>query len=116
MACENCNCDHKNLKTRSKLLTSSPGSPDWDKRAHARSMLRAVGFSDKDFEKPIITLATPYTNITPCNGHIDQLGKIAENAIEQCGGKPMTFGTPVVTDGEAMGMKGMRYSLISRDL
>lgn len=79
-------------------------------------MLRAVGFSTEDFNKPLITLAVPYTNITPCNAHIRDLGDIAYQHIEQSGGKPVQFGTPVVTDGEAMGTEGMKYSLVSRDL
>lgn len=109
-------CQDQPLKNRSAMLTGTPGGDDWTKRAHARSMLRAVGFKDEDFEKPIVTLATPYTNATPCNGHIRDLGDMVQQEIEQAGGKPFNFGTPVLTDGEAMGMKGMKYSLVSRDL
>ncbi len=54
------------LKHRSGLLTSTPDSPEWVKRAPTRAMLRAVGFTDDDFTKPLITVACPYTNITPC--------------------------------------------------
>ncbi|QQG40656.1 MAG: dihydroxy-acid dehydratase [Candidatus Levyibacteriota bacterium] len=86
------------------------------KRAPARAMLRAVGFTDKDFGKPIITVACPYTNATPCNAHIQDLGNIALSEIEKKGGKGFIFGTPVVTDGETMGMEGMKYSLVSREL
>ncbi|MCB0385322.1 MAG: dihydroxy-acid dehydratase, partial [Bdellovibrionales bacterium] len=115
--CQGCSCNPtQDLKSRSSLLTSTPGADDWDKRAAARSMLRAVGFSDEDFTKPLITLAVPYTNITPCNAHIRDLGDIAYQAIEQSGGKPVQFGTPVVTDGECMGMEGMKYSLVSREV
>lgn len=114
---ENCNCEGctcKNLKWRSSALTGE--NDNWVKRAPARAMMRAVGFTDEDFEKPLITLACPYTNITPCNAHIETLGKIAQKEIEKCGGKAIIFGTPVVTDGETMGMEGMKYSLVSREL
>ena len=116
--CDSCGCDQptEELKIRSDQLTSTPGAEDWDKRAAARSMLRAVGFDDQDFTKPLVTLAIPYTNITPCNAHLADLGNIIYQEIELAGGKPIQFGTPVVTDGECMGMEGMKYSLVSRDL
>ncbi len=105
-----------NLKKRSRQLTSIPGAIDWVKRAPARAMMRAVGFQDRDFSKPLITIACPYTNITPCNAHIRKLGDILTEVVEKEGGKPIIFGTPVVTDGESMGMEGMKYSLVSREL
>lgn len=113
-SCKGCNC--QSLKKRSRALTGFPGEHDWVKRAPARAMFRAVGFTDDDFEKPIITVACPYTNATPCNAHIQDLGKIALEEIEKNGGKGFIFGTPVVTDGETMGMEGMKYSLVSREL
>lgn len=106
----------KNLKIRSKTLTGSKGSSDWGKRAAARAMLRAVGFTDKDFQKPLITVAAPHTNATPCNVQIRQLADIVAEEIERKGGKPFVFGTPVVSDGESMGTEGMKYSLVSREL
>src|SRR5579859_902444 len=113
----NCQCNPVPLKQRSKQLTSIPGDHDeWVKRSPARAMMRAVGFTDKDFEKPLITVACPYTNITPCNAHIQTLGTIVTEQIEKIGGKPIIFGTPVVTDGETMGTEGMKYSLVSREL
>jgi dihydroxy-acid dehydratase len=93
----------RTLKHRSTMLTGTPGGADWAKRAAARAMLRAVDFTDEDFAKPIITVACPFTNATPCNDHIREL-------------KPFLFGTPVISDGETMGMEGMKYSLMSRDL
>ncbi|MCC2644603.1 MAG: dihydroxy-acid dehydratase, partial [Burkholderiales bacterium] len=105
-----------NLKQRSASLTSTPGAKDWVKRSATRAMLRAVGFTDEDFSKPIITIACPYTNITPCNAHIRDLGDIVSNEITHNGGKPVIFGTPVISDGETMGMEGMKYSLVSREL
>lgn len=113
--CKDCNCQ-ESLKTRSTELTGMPGSDNWIQRAPARAMFRAVGYADKDFEKPLVTVACPYTNATPCNAHIKDLGDIVCNAVEQEGGKPIIFGTPVVTDGETMGMEGMKYSLVSREL
>ncbi len=104
------------LKWRSQALTGTPGGKDWDKRAAARAMLRAVNFKDADFKKPIVTVACPATNATPCNAHIEELGKIIKKEVEKAGGKPFVFGTPVVTDGESMGMEGMKYSLVSREL
>ncbi|MBI2597219.1 dihydroxy-acid dehydratase [Candidatus Daviesbacteria bacterium] len=109
------NCCRK-LKIRSGELTGTPCSDNWVKRAPARSMFRAVGFKDEDFKKPLITVACPYTNATPCNAHIESLGKIVCDEVEKTGGKPIIFGTPVVTDGETMGTEGMKYSLVSRDL
>ncbi len=106
----------QSLKWRSNLLTGTPGGKDWAKRAAARAMLRAVDFKDEDFEKPIVTVACPYTNATPCNAHIQKLGEIVVSEIEKQGGKPFIFGTPVVSDGESMGMEGMKYSLVSREL
>jgi dihydroxy-acid dehydratase len=104
------------LKHRSSLLTGTPGGADWAKRAAARAMLRAVDFTDDDFVKPIVTVACPFTNATPCNDHIRDLGDILFREIEKAGGKPFLFGTPVISDGETMGMEGMKYSLMSRDL
>ncbi len=98
------------------MLTGTPGGADWAKRAAARAMLRAVDFTDEDFAKPIITVACPFTNATPCNDHIRNLGDILSREIDQAGGKAFLFGTPVISDGETMGMEGMKYSLMSRDL
>lgn len=116
--CEGCSCSSGSLdlKKRSTMLTGTPGGKDWARRAPARAMMRAVGYTDDDFEKPSICVAAPYTDITPCNGHINELGSIIEEEVAKNGGKPYIFGTPVVTDGETMGMEGMKYSLVSREL
>jgi dihydroxy-acid dehydratase len=79
-------------------------------------MLRGVRFKDEDFHKPIITIAAPYTNATPCNDHLNVLSEYLVKAIEARGGKAFVFGTPVISDGTVMGMEGMKYSLPSRDL
>lgn len=97
-------------------MTGEREDKNWVKHAAARAMLRAVGFTDQDFQKPIITVATPYTNATPCNAHIRMLGDIVAQEVEKNGGKPFVFGTPVVSDGESMGTEGMKYSLVSREL
>ncbi len=106
----------KQLKNRSIELTSIPGADTWAKRAPARAMMRAVGYTDSDFEKPMVCVAAPYSDVSPCNNHIFELGKMIEDEVTRCGGKPFIFGTPVITDGETMGMEGMKYSLVSRDL
>jgi dihydroxy-acid dehydratase len=79
-------------------------------------MLRAVRFTDEDFDKPIIALAIPYTNGTPCNDHVRDLGELVQLEIERAGGKAIVFGTPVVSDGISMGTEAMKYSLVSRDV
>jgi dihydroxy-acid dehydratase len=79
-------------------------------------MLRAVDFRDQDFGKPIVTVACTHTNATPCNAHMDDIGRAVRARIEAVGGKAFVFGTPVISDGETMGTSGMRYSLVSRDL
>ena len=112
--CKNNNSNK--LKERSKTLTSFEGSSDWSKRAPARAMMRAVGYTDEDFKKPLICVAVPHSDVSPCNAHILELGKIAEGEIEKLGGKPYIFGTPVITDGETMGTEGMKYSLVSREV
>ncbi|OGG00833.1 dihydroxy-acid dehydratase [Candidatus Gottesmanbacteria bacterium RBG_16_38_7b] len=108
--------NQKNLKWRSHILTGKKGGQDWIRRAAARSMLRAVGFKENDFQKPIISVAAPFTNATPCNAHILNLAQIIGSDIEKSGGKSFIFGTPVVTDGQSMGTQGMKYSLASREL
>jgi dihydroxy-acid dehydratase len=105
------------LKNRSKeLVGDEQNLEDWSKRSAARAMMRAVGYQDEDFRKPLIAIAAPFTNITPCNGKILELATTIQDEIEKTGLKGYYFGTPVVTDGQAMGTKGMRYSLPSRDL
>lgn len=106
----------EDLKRRSKELTGVEGTPDWAKRSGARAFLWAAGWKKADFRKPIITVACPWTNATPCNNHFRELGDLVCEAVEEAGGKPVIFGTPIVTDGEAQGMEAMRYSLCSRDL
>jgi len=85
-------------------------------RAPNRSMLRAVGFGDGDFEKPIIGIASGHSTITPCNMGIGPLAERAEQAVREAGGMPQTFGTITISDGISMGTEGMKFSLVSREV
>ena len=85
-------------------------------RSPNRAMLRAVGFGDGDFEKPIVGIANGYSTITPCNAGLDVLAKRAEAAVKASGGMPQMFGTITVSDGISMGTEGMKYSLVSREV
>jgi dihydroxy-acid dehydratase len=79
-------------------------------------MLRAVGFSDEDFGKPIVGVASTWSMVTPCNMHIDQLAREAAAGADGAGGKAVIFGTITVSDGISMGTPGMRYSMVSREV
>jgi dihydroxy-acid dehydratase len=86
------------------------------KQAPARAMLHAVGFGDADFQKPQVGIASTWSNLTPCNMHIDELARLAAAAVEAQGAKAVTFNTITVSDGISMGTPGMRYSLVSREI
>ncbi len=89
---------------------------DGPSRAGARSMLRPVGFTDEDFKKPVVGIASLWSMVTPCNMHIDKLAVEAEAGTNAAGGKGVIFGTITVSDGISMGTPGMRYSLVSREI
>jgi len=89
---------------------------DGVKQAPARAMLHAVGFSDADFTKPQVGIASTWSNLTPCNMHIDELARLAAAGVEAAGAKALTFNTITVSDGISMGTPGMRYSLVSREV
>ena len=95
---------------RSRTIT------DGVQRAPNRAMLRAVGFGDRDFEKPIVGVANAYSTITPCNMGLDGLARRAEAALRTAGVMPQMFGTITVSDGISMGTEGMKYSLVSREV
>lgn len=95
---------------RSKVVTEGP------QRSPNRAMLRAVGFADEDFSKPIVGLANGYSTITPCNMGINTLAQRAETAFKQAGAMPQMFGTITISDGISMGTEGMKYSLVSREV
>jgi dihydroxy-acid dehydratase len=98
------------LKPRSREVT------DGLERAAARGMLRAVGMTDDDWEKPQIGVASSWNEITPCNLSLDRLAKAAKEGVHAAGGFPMEFGTISVSDGISMGHQGMHYSLVSREV
>jgi dihydroxy-acid dehydratase len=85
-------------------------------RSPNRAMLRAVGFGDGDFNKPIIGIANGYSTITPCNMGLNDLARRAEQAAHAAGAMPQMFGTITVSDGISMGTEGMKYSLVSREV
>ena len=89
---------------------------DGKDRAPNRSMLRAVGFEDEDFEKPQVAVCSAWSMVTPCNSHLDELGKASVEGVDGAGGKAVPFGTITVSDGISMGTPGMRYSLVSREV
>ena len=98
------------LNKRSQLITQGV------QRSPNRAMLRAVGFKDADFRKPIIGIANGYSTMTPCNLGLDDLTRRAEAAAKKAGAMPQTFGTITVSDGISMGTEGMKFSLVSREV
>jgi len=95
---------------RSKIITEGV------QRSPNRAMLRAVGFGDKDFEKPIVGISNAHSTITPCNMNIGPLAARAEAALKKAGAMPQVFGTITISDGISMGTEGMKYSLVSREV
>ena len=87
-----------------------------DSRAPNRAMLRAVGFTDADFTKPIVGIANGQSNITPCNAGLGDLSARAAAAMHEAGAMPQTFGTITISDGISMGTEGMKCSLVSREV
>lgn len=85
-------------------------------RSPNRAMLRAVGFGDNDFTKPIVGIANGYSTITPCNLGLNELALRAEAGVRGAGGMPQLFGTITISDGISMGTEGMKYSLVSREV
>jgi dihydroxy-acid dehydratase len=95
---------------RSRLITQGVA------RSPNRAMLRAVGFRDGDFDKPIVGVANGHSTMNPCNAGIQPLVDRAMAALEQSGAKPQVFGVPTITDGIGMGTEAMKYSLVSREV
>src|SRR5690606_32690597 len=98
------------IKPRSRTVT------DGVERAAARGMLRAVGMTDDDWEKPQIGVGSSWNEITPCNLSLDRLAKASKDGVHAAGGYPLEFGTISVSDGISMGHEGMHYSLVSREV
>jgi dihydroxy-acid dehydratase len=103
-------------------MTEKPNRPrswevsDGPHRAPARAMLRAVGFSEDDFEKPQVAVASSWNEVTPCNYHLDKLAALAKEGVRQGDAVPIEFTTIAISDAIAMGHEGMKASLMSRDL
>jgi len=95
---------------RSRMITEGV------QRTPNRAMLRAVGFGDADFTKPIVGIANMYSNLTPCNDNLDVLGQRVSEANRTAGGMPQIYGTITIADGISMGTEGMKYSLVSREV
>src|ERR1041384_1971768 len=100
------------MAEKRKSLTTTEGIG----RAPNRAMLRAVGFLDDDFNRPMIGIANLHSDITPCNAHLNRLAQKALEGIRAAGGVGQTFGAPTASDGIMMGHQGMRYSLVSREV
>lgn len=100
----------KNLKRKSSMMTEG------DYRAPNRAMLRAVGFTDDDFQKPIVGVASTGSDVTPCNSHLNQLAPKIREGIRTSGCVGQTYHSITVSDGISMGHEGMRYSLVSREV
>ena len=100
----------KDLRINSKVFSEGA------MKAPNRAMLRAVGVTDEDFKKPMIGVASTWSEVTPCNIHIHDLAVSAKNGAREAGGVPFIFNTITVSDGISMGTEGMRYSLPSRDV
>ena len=101
---------HMTYNRRSKLITQGVA------RSPNRAMLRAVGFGDGDFDKPIVGVANGHSTMNPCNAGIQPLVDRAMAALKEAGAMPQVFGVPTVTDGIGMGTEGMKYSLVSREV
>lgn len=102
--------ERKDLRIRSIAISEG------ENRAPNRAMLRAVGFKDEDFKKPMIGVASTWSEVTPCNVHINVLAEKAKQGVKDGGGAPLIFNTITVSDGISMGTEGMNYSLPSREV
>jgi len=98
------------IKPRSRDVTDGPN------RAPARAMLRAIGMTDADWDKPQVAVASSWNEVTPCNMPLDRLAKRAKEGVREAGGFPIEFTTIAVSDGISMGHEGMRASLVSREV
>ncbi len=99
-----------NLRAHSAIMLDGPD------RAPSRAMLYPTGFKANDFDKPIVGVASTWSNVTPCNMHIDLLAQEAERGANKAGGKAIIFNTITISDGISMGTEGMKYSLVSREV
>ena len=100
--------DPEDLKIRSHDVTDFPN------RAPARAMLRAIGMTDDDWDKPQIGVVSSWNEVTPCNMPLDRLAKRSKDGVRAAGGFPVEFNTIAVSDGISLGHEGMHASLVSR--
>src|SRR5689334_7655801 len=98
------------LRAYSSIVVDGPA------RAASRAMLYAVGFKKEDFKKPQIGVVSTWSQVTPCNIHIDQLAVNVAMGVNEAGGKAVVFNTITISDGISMGSEGMKYSLVSREV
>lgn len=103
-------CDNPNMREFSSKVLDGPD------RAPSRAMLYPVGFDKADFKKPKVGVASTWSQVTPCNFHIDGLATESANGIDSAGGKSVIFNTITISDGISMGTEGMKYSLVSREV
>ncbi|MGB0775429.1 MAG: dihydroxy-acid dehydratase [Akkermansiaceae bacterium] len=89
---------------------------DGPDRAPSRAMMHAVGFESEDFDKPQVGVASTWSQVTPCNVHIDRLALESSKGVDAAGGKSVIFNTITISDGISMGTEGMKYSLVSREV
>ncbi|MDE3100250.1 MAG: dihydroxy-acid dehydratase [Verrucomicrobiota bacterium] len=104
------------MKSSDPLRPHSGALLDGPERAAARAMLYPVGCKEEDFSKPLIGIASTWSNVTPCNMHIDKLALESEKGVNEAGGKAIVFNTITISDGISMGSEGMKYSLVSREV
>ena len=104
------------MTVKAKLNRRSSAVTEGIERGPNRAMMRAVGFTDEDFEKPIVAVANGHSTITPCNAGLGELTEAVVGAVRTAGGMPQTFGTITVSDGISMGTEGMKCSLVSREV
>ncbi|MGO2131737.1 MAG: dihydroxy-acid dehydratase [Halomonas sp.] len=97
-------------RRHSSSVVDGPG------KSAGRAMLRAVGFTDEDFKKPQVGIASTWSMVTPCNSHINELAEHARDGADEAGGKGVIFNTITISDGIANGTEGMKYSLVSREV
>jgi dihydroxy-acid dehydratase len=103
-------CDNPNMREFSSKVLDGPD------RAPSRAMLYPVGFNKDDFKKPKIGVASTWSQVTPCNFHIDLLARDSAKGVDAAGGKSVIFNTITISDGISMGTEGMKYSLVSREV
>lgn len=110
MKCPHIMCDNPDMREFSSKVLDGPD------RAPSRAMLYPVGFEKDDFKKPKIGVASTWSQVTPCNFHIDGLAKESAKGVDAAGGKSVIFNTITISDGISMGTEGMKYSLVSREV